>query len=650
MAERTVLDFVKFLEIGSKNLQMYSESHPSTKRAMQDAFDSVSRVLETRESLTISISEGNLLIDGEVTDRSNPILERLRKELSERNIFGMVISRGVTMQELVALFRHLLLKPQRVRDLGGFEKILADEGVQFIQINKVKYVLQGDGVVAGLDPSSVSVEIFRSLSPDVQSRLLLAAYLADTPEQSSGFHRELSAEELQNAILRMLDEPIPVGQLKDLAQRLMKESDVEISEEMAAKMREKGILSVAEEPVAPPSPSDALLTSESWSIEKIASVPGVISDLLGQDKLQEADQISKKLFSLLGAGQPEQKIATIEVLPATIRALAKHEKWKNIDFSLSFLISTCYKKETSLAVLKAYVPMLLAVFMKKYEEQNWTACQDVLSTIRTQTEKQDSLKQEFAESWIKIAQAFIEPIREASAGVEIVLDGFRTAGGTGLSYLIEMLVDEEDQKVRSRLIGHVVSFRSDVVLTELEKRMTDDRWFVVRNMVTIVSKMPGGELPEFLKYAASHPDLRVAKELIKILYRGTAKSQLPLILLLLDHPERSMRIQTVHLVTMQANSAAIPSLVKLLEQGNVSETDVRTACFQALLKLRSMEAIIPAANVLERKPSSKAELAERNAAVRLLGELAREQTRTVLEKTAQNDPFPETRALAASYL
>lgn len=568
MVDKTILEFAKSFEITSKTLQMYSETHPRTQRAVQDTLEFIEKLLENKETVTISVSGGNLLIRGELVDQGGPVLARLCKDLTERDIFSLSITRAVTAEDLTILFRQLQLKPQRVRELGGFETMMSGNGVQSILINKVKYGIIDDST---FDPKMVS-------DPDHDA------------------------------------EKTPV------------------------------------EVPPPPSLADELFKTESWSAEQISKVPRGFAELLQEGKLPEADQLSKRLFSLLASGSPEQKRATIESLPESIRILTKNEKWKSVDFSLSFLLSACYKKETSTEVLRAYIPLLLSMFMKKYDEKNWSACQDLVATIKAQTERHDIVKQEFIDTWIKIAVAFIEHLREGSPGIETVVDGFRIAGVSGISYLIEMLADEEDQKVRSRLIGFIVSFRTDLLMAEIEQRITDPRWFVVRNMVTIVSKVQSNELPEFLRHAATHPDPRVPKELVKILYKGTAKSQLPFILMLMEHPDRNIRIQAVHLVTMQANPGAIPALVRLLEQGAAAETDLRTACLQALLKLRSMDAIIPAANILDRKPSSKVEVPERNAAVRLLGELAREQTRTVLEKTAQNDPHPETRALAASYL
>lgn len=576
MADCSISDFAKNLERGSKTLQMYSETHPSAQRVIQETYKSIQELLENRNSITVSVYDGQLLVNGEIAEKGNLLLNRLAKELVERNIQNLRILQGLKMEEMLWLLQHLNFWPHRIRDMGGFAKMIEESGIRTIQANLDLYAEEYPYPSASEQP--VVQESAEAISPE-------------TPE-------------------------------------VVQEKPVEV----------------------PPSISEELLKKDALTTTDIEKIAEALHELVNQERLQEADQLSKKAFACLGSGQPEQKKAVIERLPAIIRALSRNEKWKNVEFSLSFLISTYYRKETSETVLQSYIPFLVAMFVKNYDSKNWQGCQDVLSTIRIQTERQESVKREFADAWIKIAGAFIEHLRGGWTGVEAVLEGFKVAGEKGTSFLVELLADEEDQKVRSRLIGFITAFKSEVVLGVLERRMSDPRWYVVRNMVTIFSKIPFTELPEFLRAAATHPETRVPKELLKVLYRGTAKSQIPFILLLMEHPDKNVRIQAVHLVTMNANAEAIPALLKMVITTGPAETDLRAACWQALLKLRVLDAVAPAAMLLDRKASTKAEAAERNAAVRILGELAREQTRSVLEKTAQSDANPETRALAASYL
>jgi|GEM_PF-3997522 len=710
-----ISDLAKNLELGIKALQMYPETHPSAKRVIHDAYQSIQKLLENRESLTMIITEGNLLIEGEVMEKGNLMVDRLSRDLFDRNIHSLALTRGIGMDDLVFLMKQLNLKPQKLRELGGFEKIILDQGIHAIHVNRIKYglVQPTDIAPGGIDQGTLSdlivalqalspgaadaaevarnveksletnqagdpgetllrvfhmiaqrapeipeelqsdslkekfLGLYRSFSPTMQTKLLLSAVLRETPD-TSALYRQLKSEELESSILRILDEPSAQNQLNEFIARLQKDDHLVLSEKLLHKMEEKGLLQHQE--MASYSLASELMKKEFWRPGDVERTPEALLDLIQKGNLQEADQLSKRVFAFLGGGQPDQKTAAIETLPKIISVLSANEKWKNVEFSLSFLISTCYKKENSVEVLPHYIPLLLSIFQKNYEAKNWTGCLDVLGTIRVQLEKQERVRLEFTEQWTRMAPMFVEHLRESWTGVEAIVEGFKLCAAKGLSFFIELLADEEDQKIRSRLINFIVSFKTEVLLSEIDSRMSDSRWFVVRNMVTIVNKMNLPELPESMKKAALHPDPRVGRELLKILYRGPAKSHLPIATLLLEHPDKNIRIQAVHLVTMQSISEAAPQLVRLAAAGNSSDTDLRAASLQALLKLRSLEAVSVAVGILERKSASKAEVPERNAAVRVLGELAREDARELLQRVAQNDPHPETRAVASGYI
>src|SRR6185503_6704313 len=130
MPDQTISDFAKNLELGCKALAMYSETHPSTKRVIQDAYHSILKLLENRDSVTVSITEGNLLIEGEVMEKGNLMVDRLARDLFDRNIFSMTLNRGIQVSDLVFLLHQLNLKPQKLRELGGFERMIADHGIQ----------------------------------------------------------------------------------------------------------------------------------------------------------------------------------------------------------------------------------------------------------------------------------------------------------------------------------------------------------------------------------------------------------------------------------------------------------------------------------------------------------------------------------------
>ncbi len=157
-------DFVKYLDLGGRTLSMYSENHPRTQQVIQQGIDEIETILKEKENVTISVTEGNLLVEGEMVEKGNPVLDRLSRDLFLRNIYSLTFNRGITREEWVSVLRHLNLKPQKMQDLGGLAAILHNEGVKSIVVNKIKY-----GVIT--EETALNQELMSELLFSIQTLL-----------------------------------------------------------------------------------------------------------------------------------------------------------------------------------------------------------------------------------------------------------------------------------------------------------------------------------------------------------------------------------------------------------------------------------------------------------------------------------------------
>jgi hypothetical protein len=89
--------------------------------------------------------------------------------------------------------------------------------------------------------------------------------------------------------------------------------------------------------------------------------------------------------------------------------------------------------------------------------------------------------------------------------------------------------------------------------------------------------------------------------------------------------------------------------LQLVGTDSKEDTDLRAHAYQTLLKLKAPEVVSQATLLLE-SAAGKADVIERSYAVKVLGEMARAESRTLLQKVASTDPSPEVRSLATSYL
>lgn len=84
--------------------------------------------------------------------------------------------------------------------------------------------------------------------------------------------------------------------------------------------------------------------------------------------------------------------------------------------------------------------------------------------------------------------------------------------------LLQALAEEEDLLVRKAIVEIVTRIGRVAVPTILEN-LTDSRWYMVRNMITVLGALGIPDLAPHVAATLSHPDLRVKKEAIKALSR-----------------------------------------------------------------------------------------------------------------------------------
>lgn len=102
---------------------------------------------------------------------------------------------------------------------------------------------------------------------------------------------------------------------------------------------------------------------------------------------------------------------------------------------------------------------------------------------------------------------------------------FTILGTTAVDILLDRLTNSNDIKERRFIINEITKL-GEKAFERVIYYLEDERWFVVRNMLTILG-FAGQEkyLPD-LKKLMDHPDVRVRKELVKTLARIPGKESL----------------------------------------------------------------------------------------------------------------------------
>jgi len=94
---------VKFLDNTIKNLAVYPPEHPSVKGVSQRAYDFLMEVLEGRDEILVGITNGVLNVDEYFFSEATSYSENFMKTLNAFEIDNLVITNGVTLEDVLKL-------------------------------------------------------------------------------------------------------------------------------------------------------------------------------------------------------------------------------------------------------------------------------------------------------------------------------------------------------------------------------------------------------------------------------------------------------------------------------------------------------------------------------------------------------------------
>ena len=127
--------------------------------------------------------------------------------------------------------------------------------------------------------------------------------------------------------------------------------------------------------------------------------------------------------------------------------------------------------------------------------------------------------------------------------------------------LLQALAEEEDLLVRKAIVEIVTRIGRIAVPTILEN-LTDSRWYMVRNMISVLGTLGMPDLAPHIVATLSHPDLRVKKEAIKALSRIPHPSSVAALCDLCFFPEETVALTATAALSSKKETEAIVTLYR----------------------------------------------------------------------------------------
>lgn len=137
-------------------------------------------------------------------------------------------------------------------------------------------------------------------------------------------------------------------------------------------------------------------------------------------------------------------------------------------------------------------------------------------------------------------------------------------------HLVNMLAELESFPAR-KMVCSVLENVGEKNLDLLGKGIYDRRWYVVRNLVTVLGRIGSYRAIPYLRKTIAHEDIRVRKETLEALSRIEAGEVIEILLKALEDSDERLRIKSAELLSQRPEQEAFLRLSTLLSRKDFKE-------------------------------------------------------------------------------
>jgi len=218
-----------------------------------------------------------------------------------------------------------------------------------------------------------------------------------------------------------------------------------------------------------------------------------------------------------------------------------------------------------------------------------------------------------------------------------------------IGQLMEKLSLEDSAGKRKILVEALIRQGHDA-LPVLAEHLQDDRWFVVRNAVTVIGEIRHPDSSHFLGPLLQHEEIRVRREVVRALAKTGGQEAVNLLLKTVEGSDEEMARQALLSLGALKDDRAVPALVRTVKIRDpfMKRSSFTKDAIRSIGEIGSPEAIPALCSILrQNKLIKRTQFAEiRAAAAQALGEIGYEDARSALE-VAVDDKFARVARQAA---
>jgi hypothetical protein len=566
---RELNEFLIELSVALHKFSMYPSGHPSLLPAASGVVGRATQLLADRPQIAFGVARRQLIIEGIATSASQPVLRRLAEELHRHHLGAVTFLRGISAEEVGEALRALSREPEQHGALGsasndartwphlrlhpmtfGGLALVADAALTseaggaggtrgaelWIGLARAAMAAEDDTAPTDTEPAAVARAIDEHPGADAYDQVVIGHLLQIARELRTT--EGPAATALKHRTARLISALNPetlrrlVDMSGDLAQR--RQFVLDATHGMAVDTVIDIVKAAADTSGQPI--SDGLVRM----LSKLATH----AEFGAGSSRQAADEaLREQVGDLLNGweladpnpddyGKLLQRVATSanqhEATPSSGEHEHRADPLRMIQMSLEAgETGPMVTRAVENAVSQGQLPALVALVAQGPAETD-----DAAATLLRSLAHGKSLR-----TWFATAPIDFDALDHLLPHISV--DGCRT--------LLDALGESDDRTTRRKLLDRLAALPHDLE-PALLARLDDERWYVQRNMLVLLERRR--RLPKKLSLArfATHPDVRVRHEAIRLQMRIPAEY------------EAAVRtaLESGHSGLMQAGLAAIP--------------------------------------------------------------------------------------------
>lgn len=565
---------MKNLISAARVVRIYPPNNPVYSQSVKKLFQNLSRVLETDPEYVIGVQKSHFTCRQIPFGKDAQLNRSLAQELFGKGVREMIFSQGITEAELRELLHALALSAEEAAMKSGISTVLWENGVANVKVME-----------AGLD-DVITASPQDAVSPvDEKGSAGKTLVLSDVKNDPEGFGAGMVAyamrtrgkeENLEDRLFTLYQQA-GMKILKDHAN----ESDA-LFEGLAKSMLaldpsartsliagrlyaafDAGIAVVQnalfEQLPTFPQEIQTGRFSDTWSVEQVAVL------------LKRT--VSRKMAPA-PPGIPAADIAVTPVSPdliRTVRSLEEEDREQVKELkvfaavgmesdiieaatrTLIFLIPLV-KNPSAAAVSKKEIRLfsgvvqqledILAYLLKK---NNYQLATVITEALHMQVEPEfrprmlEARRKTVTTSIIKDTIAEMRKHAPGSPEYRSAFAYLAVLDRKAVEALLELIADESDREARLFLLKLLKNFGKNQTAL-LGERLSDDRWYVVRNVVSILAESKTDHAIAMLRKAADHKNVKIRREVLKGLVAYGGRRAVGLLARFLKDEDAALRL------------------------------------------------------------------------------------------------------------